>query len=814
MGLHGIIGGSSISGIMGAGTALHAQSGVTQTNTGNDHNVAINRDMPNQHPVSAITGLQEELNQIDEEKMPHISRGEPTVLVNTTTVSFSKDGDHNWYISPDNPLSGMSGASFGYDKIYRITWDGVVYEEFAVYYQRLVYWTAEAVASAGASTLYIGRPRGARDLIGIGNVTPIGYVTRYDSSAPFCITYNYTDSTTDETTNGKIHIISYNSSATHTIKIETISFTKEVFEPQVYEKNYRGTANVWPGTGLASIIGPVAKEASGSYSISEGRGTVASGLFAHAEGAFSVATGDYGSHAEGGSGSALGSGSHAEGNAALASGEYSHAEGVITTASGSYSHAEGRGTIANHRSQHSSGEFNIEDTSEKANTSRGTYAEIVGNGKNNEQRSNARTLDWSGNEELAGDLTLNKGGENEVVVGPELSAKIPHVSYGEPTVLVDTTTVSFSKDGDYSWYISPNNPLNGVTENDMDYNTLYRITWDDTVYDELCVNYYRATFYTEQDVLNHIDNAYDFTVGRPRGHITFKGIGNVTPLGYVTRYYSNAPFAITYNYSDGVQHVASHVMNIISYDTESSHTVKIEAIPITKSIENPQLYLQTTEGSPNQWSDTYKCSILGPGAKATGSTYSYAAGAATIANGYCSFAEGSGSVASGHYGAHAEGAGSTASGLGAHSEGGITLASGSTSHAEGTYSTASGLSSHAEGRGTIANHESQHAGGEWNIADPSNAAATERGNYIEIIGNGTDYDARSNARTLDWSGNEALSGDLTINKGGANETSVGTALANKVNRNFGSNNAGKILVVGSDGNVVAVTMSDWQNGNY
>jgi chitodextrinase len=34
-------------------------------------------------------------------------------------------------------------------------------------------------------------------------------------------------------------------------------------------------------------------------------------------------------------------------------------------------------------------------------------------------------------------------------------------------------------------------------------------------------------------------------------------------------------------------------------------------------------------------------------------------------------------------------------------------------------------------------------------------------NYVEIVGNGTATDARSNARTLDWAGNEWLAGNLT-----------------------------------------------------
>ena len=43
-------------------------------------------------------------------------------------------------------------------------------------------------------------------------------------------------------------------------------------------------------------------------------------------------------------------------------------------------------------------------------------------------------------------------------------------------------------------------------------------------------------------------------------------------------------------------------------------------------------------------------------------------------------------------------------------------------------------------------------------------------NYAEIIGNGTANDARSNARALDWEGNEYLKGDLYV---GCSATSTG-----------------------------------------
>lgn len=99
-----------------------------------------------------------------------------------------------------------------------------------------------------------------------------------------------------------------------------------------------------------------------------------------------------------------GTGSFAVGTQVVASGSYAQAEGIGAESSGVNSHAEGFYTIANRRSQHVFGEYNIKEYGDI--TSKGLYVEIVGNGQS-WLRSNARTLDWSGNETLAGDLTYN-----------------------------------------------------------------------------------------------------------------------------------------------------------------------------------------------------------------------------------------------------------------------------------------------------------------------------------------------------------------------------------------------------------------------
>ena len=96
------------------------------------------------------------------------------------------------------------------------------------------------------------------------------------------------------------------------------------------------------------------------------------------------------------------------------------------------------------------------------------------------------------------------------------------------------------------------------------------------------------------------------------------------------------------------------------------------------------------------------------------------------------------------------------------SRGRATGKSGTGSVAFGENVTASGSYSHAEGVSTIANHRSQNVAGEYNVADTSFSADTERGEFIEIIGNGTSSNLRSNARTLDWDGNEYLSGNVYV----------------------------------------------------
>lgn len=154
--------------------------------------------------------------------------------------------------------------------------------------------------------------------------------------------------------------------------------------------------------------------ASGDYSHVEGDSSVASGTDAHAEGYHTTASGNH-SHAEGMTNTAGSLATHAEGvlntvngayshiegghNTITADGLYAHVEGQSNNASAGYTHVEGYGNIASKPYQHVGGKYNVEDPS---STSSSTYVEIIGNGTATDARSNARTLDWNGNEWVAG----------------------------------------------------------------------------------------------------------------------------------------------------------------------------------------------------------------------------------------------------------------------------------------------------------------------------------------------------------------------------------------------------------------------------
>ena len=167
------------------------------------------------------------------------------------------------------------------------------------------------------------------------------------------------------------------------------------------------------GYGAHAEGAPINWSTSVSYQLT---GPLASGRGAHAEGAgVACAYGD-GSHVEGyhqTSGQAHGNGAHMEGYSygiyARVYGSGAHVEGYNNTTDTNSSngvHIEGGYNYSRTPYQHVQGKYCIKDVD-------GTYADIVGNGTadSDTARSNAYTLDWSGNATFAGTITSASGAD-------------------------------------------------------------------------------------------------------------------------------------------------------------------------------------------------------------------------------------------------------------------------------------------------------------------------------------------------------------------------------------------------------------------
>lgn len=248
--------------------------------------------------------------------------------------------------------------------------------------------------------------------------------------------------------------------------------------------------------------------ARGIGSHSEGNNTVAEGRYSHVEGSYSRALGEA-SHSEGSWTDAVGNSSHSEGYGArlhlygitgtagsliytlhsnydtynftgyvllssdktryatilsstykgLSGAEYLHEVTVDKTLSpnnnydrdavyliasgalGDFSHNEGKNTIATSLSQHVQGQNNAIDSQEE-------YLHIVGNGESENSRSNAHTLDWSGNAWYQGDVYVGGSGQDDaaaekLVKKSELDEAIANIVQEVLEALPDASEVRY-----------------------------------------------------------------------------------------------------------------------------------------------------------------------------------------------------------------------------------------------------------------------------------------------------------------------------------------------------------------------------------
>lgn len=257
-----------------------------------------------------------------------------------------------------------------------------------------------------------------------------------------------------------------------------ISFAKGAFTTGI-NNSAAGTASIALGQGNLSAgewsyTAGYGNTAVGTCSHAEGDSTFAGNLGAHAEGVETEATGPR-SHAEGWKTQATATASHAEGRDTEATGWYahaeggathatalrSHAEGHATQANGADSHAEGESTIASKTAQHVQGKFNIED--KDTSTEFGKYAHIVGNGKDNSNRSNAHTVDWDGNAWYAGNVYTSEGGTSKYQLAPikqsissnSVWSTMQTIKNTYPKTVINTDNENKILDFNYDWVDCP-----------------------------------------------------------------------------------------------------------------------------------------------------------------------------------------------------------------------------------------------------------------------------------------------------------------------------------------------------------------------
>lgn len=389
--------------------------------------------------------------------------------------------------------------------------------------------------------------------------------------------------------------------------------------------------------GFSSIASGNYSHAEGTYttassesSHAEGSGSTASAWYAHAEGYNTNASGQY-SHAEGSITTASGNYSHAEGYNTKASGQYSHAENYYTYAAGNYSHADGYYASAQRRSQHVFGEYNILDTTGSTSSAKGSFIEIVGNGTGSSARSNARTLDWSGNEVLAGKLTVG--------TGPTANMDVATKQY------VDTATIGITE--------IPTNWINGAatgsirSKGSTEENSTYSLGTH-----AIAEGYQTAASgsYSHAEGLRTISsNQSSHAEGTRTIASGLNSHAEGGGLNYSIKLTGNAN-ATTYTVSNGpilrknlnASRLEINSLTAVSFTIDSTGKINSITLPNTLNANNSvntnyTLYVKTSASGDSSHAE-------GGGALSNGA-YSHAGGNNTLANGSSSFAHGENVIA-------------------------------------------------------------------------------------------------------------------------------------------------------------------------
>ena len=472
---------------------------------------------------------------------------------------------------------------------------------------------------------------------------------------------------------------------------------------------------------------------------------------------------------------ASGNYSHTEGASTIASGFASHAEGHYTAAVGDYSHAEGKG------------DYNF-----LGNLTIKNYNEPI----SDNDKTGQITILGSWNFIPGGKIILNNH-QYKIVGATPASQEMPYYTCAiEPgltlsdaaSIVKDETVVPYGQMELVSAEGKSSHAEGSDTKSSGDYS--HAEGYYTTASGE--ISHAEGLKTTALGVAAHAEGSLTYSSGGSShaeggidgNQLSERVLGTATIIDFITPDIQDSTWSMTIspNFSGSLKKSYFFINNNLHIITESE--------PIAED-DNPQRNVRFAPGfTPEEAISITKGEtviLLKSGATISAGYSTHAEGISTIAVQEASHAEGTMTLA--EWGGHAEGTYTTASGE-AHAEGSMTSAEGIGSHAEGqdTQSKerahaegqgtkANGWASHAEGSNTTAVGLAQHTQGQYNILD----ASTEdnvRGTYAHIVGNGTAYNNRSNAHTLDWNGNAWFSGDVyTGSTSGTNKDSGSKKLA-------------------------------------
>lgn len=462
---------------------------------------------------------------------------------------------------------------------------------------------------------------------------------------------------------------------------------------------------------------------------------------------------------------ATGTDSFAFGYWTEASGAYSTASGAGTKANGESSVAVGLYTTANGRSQTTLGRFNLIDETAPTSVSYGKYAHIIGNGANEDSRSNAYTLDWEGNGWFAGGLKVGGVGQDdsnaqEVALKSDVEEIVQNAlnnSDINSNAIIDVAELPTENINENVFYRLQSAELVGKNTY-MFHLRVVNTLPESGVYLDTSISK-TPIYYNLSD-----GNAYVYADQTAINHALFESIGWYSVEHLYEKFSIVSWGGIITNINEAYKDEVTHHLFL-------SHSIWLHKdgqwIPVTSACR---------EGEGE------KSVIFNDLSNSASGISSHAQGFGAHAQGKYSHAEGHQSYAQGDN-SHSEGYKTHSEAYGSHAEGCETYSQGNYSHTEGYKTYAQSWHSHAEGRGTIAACANQHAQGQYNIIDPGFIEINNDtlGKYAHIIGNGTADDARSNAHTLDWNGLGWFAGGLKVGGTGQDdEAAVEVATKNDI----------------------------------